>query len=245
MSRSHKKESGLFARAKRKLKAMRRGARHSRKLRGIVSLLAIGAALFIVAVGVLCLVIPHTVVHVLPYLLGFAMAFSGFASIAAAVRRSRRDAGPASAGLASERVLAEEGAAALGGDVAKEASSRPHLIEEEQRGIGVSFVLLVLGAFSVACGERSIGFLGVAWGLITLYKIGGEFDEVVALIRQKKQISIAGLAFTVLELILALLLILNPFENIEHHVIVLGIELVLYPFKLHHERGKMGAEVEA
>ena len=40
-------------------------------------------------------------------------------------------------------------------------------------------------------------------------------------------------------------LILNPFANIEHHLIVLGIELILYPFKLHREHGKLKVEAEA
>ena len=47
-----------------------------------------------------------------------------------------------------------------------------------------------------------------------------------------------------LPLVLALLLIVNPFENIEHHVIVLGIQLILYPFGLRREQGKTQIAVE-
>ena len=37
------------------------------------------------------------------------------------------------------------------------------------------------------------------------------------------------LAFTVFEMVLAVLLIISPFANIEHHVLLLGLELIAYP----------------
>ena len=49
----------------------------------------------------------------------------------------------------------------------------------------------------------------------------------------------------VFELVLAVLLIWNPSANIEHHLILLGIELIVYPFKIHREQGRLKLEAEA
>ena len=104
-------------------------------------------------------------------------------------------------------------------------------------------MLAVLGVFAMVQGLESIGFLGTAWGLLGLGKAGEEFDEAIAAIRAREPFFFS-LAFNIVELVLALLLIVNPFENIEHHVIVLGIQLILYPFGLRREQGKTQIAVE-
>ena len=206
---------------------------HSERGRVALAVVATVATLLLVAVGVLCVAIPQTIVHVLPYLLGSVMALAGIAGVALALRES-----PDAAGDEAARAAAESD------DDLVEDAPKHHLVKEGPRGIGASFVLSILGLFSIVCGEQSIGFLGTAWGLVSLYKVGGEFDEALGLWRQKKHVAVVSVLFGALELVLALLLILNPFENIDHHVIVLGIELVMYPLKLHRERGKRGAEVQ-
>lgn len=113
----------------------------------------------------------------------------------------------------------------------------------EDPRVGKALVLAVLGVFAMVQGLESIGFLGTAWGLLGLGKAGEEFDEAIAAIRAREPFFFS-LAFNIVELVLALLLIVNPFENIEHHVIVLGIQLILYPFGLRREQGKTQIAVE-
>ena len=113
----------------------------------------------------------------------------------------------------------------------------------EDPRVGKALVLAVLGVFAMVQGLESIGFLGTAWGLLGLGKAGEEFDEAIAAIRAREPFFFS-LAFNIVELALALLLIVNPFENIEHHVIVLGIQLILYPFGLRREQGKTQIAVE-
>ena len=87
-------------------------------------------------------------------------------------------------------------------------------------------------------------FIGIVWGLLGLQKAARTFDGIFSDIRHKRPFAVA-LAFCVLQFVLSVLLILNPFANIEHHLIVLGIELILYPFKLHRKHGKLKIEAEA
>lgn len=101
--------------------------------------------------------------------------------------------------------------------------------------VGKALVLAVLGVFAMVEGGASIGFLGTAWGLLGLGKAGEEFDEAIAAIRAREPFFLA-LALNIVELVLALLLIVSPFENIEHHIIVLGIQLILYPFGAYRDR---------
>lgn len=218
----------------------RRGAGHrartprSRWGRLAAAVVALVASLALVGVGALCVAIPETIVEVLPYLLGSVMVFTGVASVVSVARDASLDP----AGDVPEP--AEDAP-----DPADAApTTRVKLVREGHRSVGASFVLVVLGVFAIACGEQSIGFLGTAWGLVSLYKVGNEFDEALDLVRAKRHVAVVPTLLGLFELVLALLLILNPFANIEHHVIVLGIELVLYPFKLHRERGERGAEVE-
>ena len=93
-------------------------------------------------------------------------------------------------------------------------------------------------------GAKSTLFIGIIWGLLGLYKAGGEFNGVIDAVKAKEPY-LLSLALTVFQLVLAVLLILNPFANIEHHLLLLGIELIVYPFKLHRERGKLVLEAEA
>ena len=89
-----------------------------------------------------------------------------------------------------------------------------------------------------------VSAIGSVWGLLGLQKAARTFDGIFSDIRHKRPFAVA-LAFCVLQFVLSVLLILNPFANIEHHLIVLGIELILYPFKLHRKHGKLKIEAEA
>ena len=116
--------------------------------------------------------------------------------------------------------------------------------EEKTRGAGTSFVMATLGVVCIFYGDVSTNIIGVSWGLLGLYKVAGEYDEVVAKARRRKLDAVQLLLATA-ELGLSLLLIVNPLGSMEHHVVVLGIELILYPFKLHRDNGRLQSTSKA
>ena len=116
--------------------------------------------------------------------------------------------------------------------------------EEKTRGAGTSFVMATLGVVCIFYGDVSTNIIGVSWGLLGLYKVAGEYDEVVAKARRRKLDAVQLLLATA-ELGLSLLLIVNPLGSMEHHVVVLGIELILYPFKLHRDNGRLSIDDES
>lgn len=110
--------------------------------------------------------------------------------------------------------------------------------------MGSAIVLCVLGLVIIVHGANSTMFIGIVWGLLGLFKAAREFDDIFSDIKQRKPFVVA-LAFCVFQLVLAVLLVVNPFANLEHHLILLGIELIVYPFKLHRTHGKLRIEAEA
>lgn len=124
------------------------------------------------------------------------------------------------------------------------AVAREKDLEAGHASVGAAIVMCVTGALIAVHGAKSTLFIGIVWGLMGLYKAAGEFDEIIDAIKEKEPF-VLSLALCVFQLVLAVLLILNPFANIEHHLLLLGLELIVYPFKLHRTRGKLVLEAEA
>lgn len=128
---------------------------------------------------------------------------------------------------------------AAAGAASDEETDREHVI------LGKAIVMSVLGVVILVQGHASISFVGVMWGLLGLYKGADEIDEVVHALRNRRPF-VLKLAFTVFEMVLAVLLIISPFANIEHHVLLLGLELIAYPFRIESgDSGKLTIETEA
>lgn len=124
------------------------------------------------------------------------------------------------------------------------AVARERSLEAGRNSVGTAIVMCVAGALIAVHGAKSTLFVGIVWGLMGLYKAAGEFDGIIESIKRKEPFALS-LALCVFQLVLAVLLVLNPFANIEHHLLLLGVELIVYPFKLHRERGKLVLEAEA
>ena len=173
--------------------------------------------LFLPLLGLCCLLLPEESTMALPFVLGGIMAVSGIGGIVHAAAGAKRDEGDGDGrGRAAEHAI-----------------------------LGKAIVMSVLGIVTLVQGHASISFVGVMWGLLGLYKAADEIDEVVHALRARRRF-VLKLAFTVFEMVLAVLLIVSPFANIEHHVLLLGLELIAYPFRIESgDSGKLTIETEA
>lgn len=122
--------------------------------------------------------------------------------------------------------------------------AREKRLDAGRSSVGTAIVMCVVGVLIAVHGTKSTLFIGIIWGLMGLYKAAGSFDEIIDAIKAKEPFALS-LALCVFQLVLAVLLILNPFANIEHHLLLLGLELIVYPFKLHRTHGKLVLETEA
>lgn len=109
---------------------------------------------------------------------------------------------------------------------------------------GSDVVMIVVGGMLLVKGAALLTLVGVVWGFIGLSKAAGEIDETFHAIRAKAPFALLALS-SAIEVVLGTLLIASPLENIEHHVLLLGIELILHPFTIHSDNGKTHLSAEA
>ena len=212
---------------------------------------AVAFMLLLPIVGIFCLAFPALAEDALPLLLGVPMVLSGVGSIVAAAReRDVPTAAEAPAAAMSESAAssapASTPASSLPASAPAPASTplAPASAQAPETSMGAAIVRCVLGMVVIAHGWQSLTFIGIVWGVLGLDKAAGEFDGIFRDIRHHRPFALA-LAVCVFELVLAVLLIWNPSANIEHHLILLGIELIVYPFKIHREQGRLKLEAEA
>lgn len=96
--------------------------------------------------------------------------------------------------------------------------------------IADSIVLFTLGLAIILSNDQSIGVLGVIWGFLSLEKGTVEVNSFLYHITRNERF-FTHLLMAIAEISLGLLLILDPFEHFELHVVMLGISMVLYSFK--------------
>ena len=87
---------------------------------------------------------------------------------------------------------------------------------------GSGVISIVIGGILLVQKESSIAILGVVWAIISLYEAAKEIDEF----RKEKKIGVVSLISVVLSIVLAVLLMVNPFAHFYTHVRILGLEII-------------------
>lgn len=110
--------------------------------------------------------------------------------------------------------------------------------------VGTDIVMVVLGAVTLLNTTESLNVIAVMWGLLGLEKAAAEIDEAHAA-RSRACGWLAPLATGVFELVLGTMLLMAPLANLGHHVLLLGLELVVFPFHVNAKDGAPHVEVES
>ena len=110
--------------------------------------------------------------------------------------------------------------------------------------VGTDIVMVVLGVVTLLNASESLNVIAVMWGLLGLEKAAAEIDEANAA-RGREGGWLAPLATGVLELVLGTMLLVAPLANLGHHVLLLGLELLVFPFHVHAKDGGPRVEVES
>ena len=96
----------------------------------------------------------------------------------------------------------------------------------EQVNLEKSVVSIAIGIGILIKQNEAIFIVGVFWGLSGAMKAINYFNIILYNITNKKKYILLTIR-TLIEFVLALVLIFNPFENVAHHIIILGLELIL------------------
>ena len=193
---------------------------------------AVAFMLLLPIVGIFCLAFPALAEDALPLLLGVPMVLSGVGSIVAAARerdvpngRQKRQRRQCQSPLRRRHPRPRPRRRYLLPLRAPASTPlAPASAQAPETSMGAAIVRCVLGMVVIAHGGQSLTFIGIVWGVLGLDKAAGEFDGIFRDIRHHRPFALA-LAVCVFELVLAVLLIWNPSANIEHHLILLGIEV--------------------
>lgn len=100
--------------------------------------------------------------------------------------------------------------------------------------VGADVVMIVLGIVTLLYTAESLNVIAVIWGLLGLGKASRKIDEA-QFARKGGGGWLAPLATGVFDLALGSMLLISPLTSIGHHVLLLGLELITFPF---HLRGR-------
>lgn len=87
-------------------------------------------------------------------------------------------------------------------------------------------VSIILGISIVLKRDNAISFIAIVWGISGLRK-GTKELNIAIYNKVHKNKFILELLHAIFELVISILLIYNPFEKIEEHLILLGIEMII------------------
>ena len=94
-----------------------------------------------------------------------------------------------------------------------------------------NIVVMILGIMTLFKGNNAISFIAIVWGISGLRKGIKGFN--VAIFNKSNNKSFVGeLIHAFIETTLSILLVFDPFEKVEEHIIILGIDMVIMSLKV-------------
>lgn len=97
---------------------------------------------------------------------------------------------------------------------------------DAQTSLGDAVIKAVIGLVLLFLKEGSIAVIGVIWAVQSLHEVADEIDEY----RETKHIRVVGIISIVISVILAAMLMINPFEHFSLHIRILGLEIISSAF---------------
>lgn len=93
--------------------------------------------------------------------------------------------------------------------------------------LGTSLLLMIVGAVVLVKREGALEFMGYTWGLLGIAQGAKMLDEALAYFLQAQKPWIR-LLWGLLNVVLGVLLLLDPQGHFSHHIELLGLELMVY-----------------
>ena len=90
---------------------------------------------------------------------------------------------------------------------------------------------LLLGIMTLFKGQNAISFIAIIWGITGLRKGVKGFNIALYNKVNNKQY-IGKLVYAIIETALSILLVFDPFEKVEEHLVILGFEMIIISLKV-------------
>ena len=101
----------------------------------------------------------------------------------------------------------------------------------ETMKIPENIVVMILGIMTLFKHDNAISFIAIVWGISGLSKGIKEFNVAIFNKLNNKKF-IGKFIHAIIETSLSILLVFNPFEKVEEHIIILGIEMIIIALKV-------------
>lgn len=100
--------------------------------------------------------------------------------------------------------------------------------EKKSQVFSYSFMLLVLGIIFIIkhADEESIGYIGIAWGMIGLFRSASNFVLGITEFKTNKLVSVVTILEALFTFVVSILLLIEPIESISHHIVLFGVEMI-------------------
>lgn len=94
--------------------------------------------------------------------------------------------------------------------------------QDSSVSLGGGVIRIVTGVILLLQKAESIGIIGVIWAMFSLLEVAHEIDEY----RETKKIGIVSLISIPATILLAAMLMMDPFAHFNSHVRILGLEII-------------------
>ena len=94
-----------------------------------------------------------------------------------------------------------------------------------------NIVVMILGIMTLFKGNNAISFIAIVWGISGLRK-GIKGFNVAIFNKANNKRFVGELIHAFIETTLSILLVFDPFEKVEEHIIILGIDMVIMSLKV-------------
>ena len=94
-----------------------------------------------------------------------------------------------------------------------------------------NIVALLLGIMTLFKGQNAISFIAIIWG-ITGLRNGVKGFNIALYNKVNNKQYIGKLVYAIIETALSILLVFDPFEKVEEHLVILGFEMIIIALKV-------------
>lgn len=117
--------------------------------------------------------------------------------------------------------------------------SGEYKIHEESKRTAIGIIVCVVGAVIIIEGRNADTLIGGAWGMFGLAKGAESLDSALYYLSCKKKYFIYELFSAAADIILAIILLLDPEGHLEYHILILGIEILVLAIQMFIENNKV------
>ena len=97
----------------------------------------------------------------------------------------------------------------------------------------ITFVIFILGIVIIVMGDESLQLIGTVWGLYGLWQSCYSFHKGVTALHRREKFVLHFL-ICIIRLVIALLLLFDPIGAFSHHIVILGIDILIDTIKGPH-----------